>query len=135
MCSNFYPKMLPETPIHVQAFPCTAGLMALSDTQSHTNAHIQMCACVDHLLTALRNDSTCLGLRLLFPCKKLTISGLDRNDWLFSFYYYICSFSLGLESSIEFNQKQHLLLQHSIIVVVYMKNILQLIISDSLKPT
>lgn len=93
-CALIYTKGLPETPIHVQAFPRMAGLIAvpLTLTQSHTQMHTHICACVDHLLTMLCNNSTCLGLRLLFPSKKLTMSGLD--SWPPFFVVFFCPHSL-----------------------------------------
>lgn len=81
-----------------------------SDTHSdtHTKAHIHVCACVDHLLTMLCNNSTCLGLRLLFPSKKLTMSGWYTETpgcCFFSLFFLSPVFAffsrgLGLESCI-----------------------------------
>lgn len=72
-----------------------------SDTHSvsHTKAHIHICACVDHLLTMLCNSSTCLGLRLLFPSRKLTMSGLYKNCLpFFSFFFFFVSSLCLLQS-------------------------------------
>lgn len=57
---------------------CSHGWINRNHTHTDTNAHTHICACIDHLLTLLCNSSTCLGLRLLFPSKKLTMSGLGR---------------------------------------------------------
>lgn len=113
---------------------CSHGWINRNHTHTDTNAHTHICACIDHLLTLLCNSSTCLGLRLLFPSKKLTMSGLGRialeSPPTFVFVHTLCLLqSLALPGALHYTAwlRTTFAVSHRLQISLLLLRILQLI--------